>query len=79
VTGEAAFDAEAMTRLVLAGRQGLLHAVLLHELGHLVGLAHVNAPTQVMAPRVRVGVEDYQYGDLNGLARLGQGPCRPDV
>ena len=54
-------------------------AVLLHELGHLVGLAHVDDPAQVMAPRGSGKIVDYQPGDRAGLAALGRGPCQPDV
>ncbi|SDP09692.1 Matrixin [Klenkia soli] len=45
-------------------------AVLLHELGHLVGLDHVEDTSQLMSDR-NVGTEEYQQGDLEGLARLG--------
>jgi hypothetical protein len=53
-------------------------AVVLHELGHLVGLAHVNDAGAVMFPRAS-GVTAYASGDLAGLAALGRGACRPDV
>ena len=43
--------------------------VLLHELGHAMGLAHVNAG-EVMNP-VDQGYGTYQGGDLNGLWHLG--------
>lgn len=45
-------------------------AVLLHELGHLVGLDHVTDTSQLMSED-NVGTADYQQGDLEGLARLG--------
>ncbi len=46
--------------------------VLLHELGHLVGLAHVADPTEVMHPGTSSATSDgYDLGDLNGLWRLG--------
>jgi hypothetical protein len=52
--------------------------LLLHELGHLVGLDHVSDPRQVMYDQ---SVEDqfgYREGDLRGLALLGAGPCFTD-
>lgn len=51
-----------------------MEAVWLHELGHLVGLDHVEDPTQLMNPSMS-GVSDYADGDLTGLATLGSGPC----
>lgn len=54
-------------------------AVLRHELGHLVGLDHLDDPTQLMNPVTSSAVHAYQDGDLTGLAILGQGECAPDV
>jgi hypothetical protein len=50
--------------------QGL---VLLHELGHLAGLAHVTAADQLMqaSPQSDSRAALYGAGDLSGLARLG--------
>jgi predicted Zn-dependent protease len=45
--------------------------VLLHELGHAVGLGHFNGP-EVMNP-VDAGFVSYQQGDLAGLATLYHG------
>lgn len=53
--------------------------VVLHELGHLVGLAHINDPSQVMYPRSDTRLSGYNQGDRTGLAALGHGPCQPDI
>jgi hypothetical protein len=50
-------------------------AIIEHELGHLVGLAHVEDPTQLMDSFS--DQRDYQAGDLAGLAALGSGACVP--
>ncbi len=54
-----------------------MHArsTVLHELGHLVGLAHVADPSQLMYEDMRSEVTSFQGGDIAGLARLGSGYC----
>ena len=50
--------------------------VALHELGHIVGLAHVEDSTQVMYPDVTGGEARLGAGDLAGLERIGRaGGC----
>jgi predicted Zn-dependent protease len=60
------------------GRSGTATTVVLHELGHLVGLAHVDDVNQIMFSRGGQ-VADYQQGDRVGLGALGKGPCQEDV
>jgi hypothetical protein len=78
VTGTVALDAQALATIAHRRGAAAARAVVLHELGHLVGLAHVNDARQIMFPRTGRAM-DYSSGDLAGLAQLGTGPCRPDV
>lgn len=52
-------------------------AIVLHELGHLVGLDHVEDEAQLMYPLT--DQRDFQSGDLAGLAALGHGACVPSL
>jgi hypothetical protein len=54
-------------------------ALVLHELGHLVGLAHVTDPNAIMFPQLHPEVIRYSPGDQAGFAALGRGPCQPDA
>lgn len=61
----------------LAGRPdgwASMRAILLHELGHVVGLGHVEDPGELMHAE-SAGRTDFGPGDLEGLARLGSLPC----
>lgn len=80
VSGGVALDGPQLAQL-MAGRDGPdeVRGVIEHELGHLVGLDHVDDPTQLMNPVGQPGVTTYAAGDLTGLSRLGQGRCFPGV
>jgi Matrixin len=78
VSGELALDGPgfaAMQSSGMADPDGAARAIILHELGHLVGLDHVEDPKQVMYPTTSSSVSTYASGDLNGLAKLGRGDC----
>jgi hypothetical protein len=48
-------------------------SVLLHELGHIMGLDHVKDPDQLMysGRHPNYGLQDFGAGDLEGLRRIG--------
>ena len=79
VTGSVELDGPQLAEIA-AGFEGLsgVRAVIAHELGHLVGLDHVDDPTQLMYPSTGLATS-FADGDLTGLARLGQGECFPTV
>lgn len=81
VSGTVLFDAAYFNQLLVRpGSEPFAKAIVLHELGHLMGLAHVNDHQQVMAPRGGEGrPTSYQGGDLTGLNLLGNGPCQPNL
>ena len=68
-----------MNAFLLATVSALLFflSILLHELGHLVGLDHVDDWTELMHGGGEPNIIDFGPGDLTGLARLGQGECVP--
>ncbi|NTV38940.1 MAG: matrixin family metalloprotease [Demequinaceae bacterium] len=49
-------------------------AVIMHELGHVVGLDHVYNPRELMFP-ADTHLTSWGPGDLQGLAAAGAGPC----
>lgn len=79
VSGQLELNGPAIGRMI--GRDGAAaaRAVIEHELGHVVGLDHVNDPTQLMNPSEVHGVATYAAGDLTGLSILGQGQCVPGL
>lgn len=54
-------------------------SVLHHELGHLIGLDHVDETDQLMYPEDSGRLRSYQEGDRAGLYELGQAACAPGV
>jgi hypothetical protein len=78
VSGSAVFNGPALDRMLATGDEAKVQAVLLHELGHLVGLGHVPDPYQVMYDTNAYPVSAYRAGDLRGLSLLGAGRCYRD-
>jgi hypothetical protein len=79
VTGNLELDAPQIAE-ELQGADGAAYAtaVIMHELGHVMGLEHVDDPVQLMYPEI--GAPDgFAAGDLNGLQELGRAQCRKDL
>ena len=75
VTGGVTLDADAFEEIgSVFGDGGERRAILLHELGHLVGLDHVDSPDELMFAG-NIGTREYATGDLNGLIAVGKGRC----
>lgn len=77
VSGIVVLDGPQLAMVETSSRAGPAGArsVILHELGHLVGLDHVADPTQIMNPESSGQVTAYAAGDLRGLNELGRGTC----
>ena len=79
VSGSVTYDVDKLQTLDSELGHGAVRTVVLHELGHLVGLAHVHDRSQVMNPSLGQGAPThFAAGDLTGLAELGSGPCFTD-
>jgi hypothetical protein len=75
VTGGVTLDSDAFEEIgSVFGDGGERRAILLHELGHLVGLDHVDSADELMFAD-NVGRRDFDTGDLNGLVAVGNGRC----
>lgn len=79
VTGQVVLNAPLLSEHAAVEGPALEPAVIAHELAHLVGLEHVDDPTQLMYPEAGYGVYAYAGGDLTGLAALGRGSCSPGL
>jgi len=79
VTGQVALDRDWFDEAVASpGGYAQARAVLIHELGHLVGLDHVTDPGELMAAS-NSGVTELGPGDRQGLAAVGAGLCWTDT
>jgi hypothetical protein len=76
VTGTVALDAPTLTDMLTHPEgERMAQAIVMHELGHLVGLGHVDDPNELMHED-NLGVVTFGPGDREGLAKLGNGQCR---
>lgn len=80
VTGLVTLDGPAMVEMI--GRpdgHDQARAVIEHELGHIVGLDHVEDRGELMNPEGVEGIVSFGPGDRAGLSQLGRGGCHPDI
>lgn len=65
-------------QLIGQGSASQVESILLHEMGHVVGLGHSEDKGQLMY-RANDGTRPgFSDGDLAGLTLLGNGPCVPE-
>ncbi|WP_445257184.1 matrixin family metalloprotease [Nocardioides aurantiacus] len=75
LTGQVTLDRDALAELHdRPGGEEVAAAITLHELGHLVGLDHVDDPGELMHATT-TSQRDLGPGDLRGLRALGLGRC----
>lgn len=73
VSGVVVLDAPQLTN-AQGGANDFAASTMQHEIAHVVGLAHVSDPDQLMFESARAQTT-YAAGDLRGLSALGRGPC----
>ena len=74
VTGAVALDTPQLETILDQHGPATVRAIVMHELGHVVGLDHVDDPDELMYAD-SVGRSDFGPGDREGLAMLGAGRC----
>jgi hypothetical protein len=79
VTGQVVLNTQALAEASAIEGPTLTPSVIAHELAHLVGLDHVDDPTELMHPEASYQRPTYADGDLTGLAALGRGTCSPGL
>lgn len=80
VTGQVVIDGPQVDEMMSApGGIDMARSVVMHELGHLVGLDHVVRAGELMNARSDGTTVRFGPGDLHGLAALGAGECTAEL
>ena len=74
VTGVVVLDEQEYAQMERVGQDRAATLILAHELGHVLGLDHVEDPKQLMNPSY-VGQRGFGDGDVAGLKILRDMPC----
>jgi hypothetical protein len=74
VTGVVVLDRDSYNRMERTGDRTSEVLILAHELGHVLGLDHVDDPDELMNAEYR-GQTGFGPGDLEGLRQLHALPC----
>ncbi len=75
VTGQVQLDTPQVAEMMLRPNGAdITRGLVMHELAHVLGLDHVNDPTQLMYSEANLAAP-LGDGDRAGLARVGQGEC----
>lgn len=83
VTGEVAFNgptiAADLATFPAEQRTARLRAILMHYVGHIVGLTHTNDIKNILYHGHDGRATEWTVGDLAGLNAVGSGPCEPPM
>jgi hypothetical protein len=79
VSGTVYLDPIAVAKTRAERGEAAARSIAMHELGHLLGLAHVADTREIMFPGTPEHPGEFGVGDKHGLAVLGKGPCLPEV
>lgn len=73
-SGEISLDSPDLAMTLVERGPNAVRAVIMHELGHVVGLDHVRDRNELMNEK-NLGKTEFGPGDLEGLELLGSGGC----